>query len=286
MRVGMILPREEPGGGSLTAVGLAEGARRIERTGFDGAWVFDAVNRGFALPDPLTALAVAGTVTERLELGTCILQLGIRQPVEVAHRVMTTHLVCGDRLSLGVGAGSTRSDFLAFGASYENRFDTFAASLDVLRSTLGGDPPEGIDLTPWPATAGGPRMLIGAWAGGSWIRRAAEEFDGWICSAAKGGRLAEGIELYRAAGGRRAMVTNISVALDGPEDPPAQGAPVSLECGPRQARDRLAQLQDLGFDDVILRTTEHTDRNLEAIRALVPTGTSGPAATRKAGPIG
>lgn len=102
MRVGMILPRNEPGGGPLTSTSLADGARRIERTGFHGEWVFDALNRGFILPDPLTALAVAGTVTERVELGTCILQLGIRGPVEVAHRVMTTHLICGDRLSLGV----------------------------------------------------------------------------------------------------------------------------------------------------------------------------------------
>ena len=270
MRVGMILPRNEPGGGPLTSTSLADGARRIEATGFDGAWVFDALNRGFVLPDPLTALAVAGTVTERIELGTCILQLGIRQPVEVAHRVMTTHLICGDRLSLGVGAGSTQNDFLACGASYEDRFTTFASSVDLLRRIFRGDPPEGVDLTPWPATAGGPRMLIGAWAGSGWIRRAAEEFDGWICSAAKGGRLAEGIEVYRAAGGNRAMVTNISVDLDGPDEPLAEGAPFSLACGPEQARHRLRWLHDLGFDDVILRTTEHTDRNLEAIRALVP----------------
>ncbi|WP_324275548.1 hypothetical protein [Blastococcus brunescens] len=74
-------------------------------------------------------------------------------------------------------------------------------------------------------------MLIGAWAGSDWIRRAAEEFDGWICSAAKGGRLAEGIALYRAAGGRRAMVTNISVDLGRPEEPPAQGRPSPSSAG-------------------------------------------------------
>jgi len=270
MRVGMILPATEPDGRPLGATGLADGARRIERTGYDGAWVFDALNRGYILPDPLTALAVAGTVTERLELGTCVLQLGIRQPVELAHRVLTTHLICGDRLSLGVGAGSTRNDFLACGASYEERFATFGRSVDLLRSVVRGDPVPDVDLTPWPATAGGPRVLIGSWSGERWIRRAAEEFDGWICSAAKGGRLAEGIERYRAAGGRRAVVTNIHVDLDGAEEPPAEGEPFSLRCGPRQARDRLARLQDLGFDDVVLRTAEHTDRELEAIRALVP----------------
>ncbi len=268
MRVGMILPANAPDGGPLSSSGLAEGAQRIQRTGYDGAWVFDAMNRGFILPDPLTALAVAGTVTEWIELGTCILQLGIRQPVEVARRIMTTHLICGDRLSLGVGAGSSREDFLACGASYEDRFATFATSLDVLRSIFAGKPVPDVDLTPWPATRGGPRMLIGAWSGSTWIRRAAEEFDGWICSAAKGGRLAEGIAGYRAAGGTRAMVTNIHVELDDNDEELGEGEPFSLRCSPRQARERLAWLRELGFDDVILRTSRHTDRDLDAIRAL------------------
>ena len=58
MRLGMLLPAG-PGGVPLGPAGIAEGARRLEGIGFDSAWVFDSIGRGFILPDPLIALSVA-----------------------------------------------------------------------------------------------------------------------------------------------------------------------------------------------------------------------------------
>ncbi len=270
MRLGMTLPTPDPSGESHHPASFGDGARRIEEVGFHGAWVFDAVNRGFTLPDPLMALAVAAPATRRLELGTGILQLGIRNPVEVAHRVMSAHLVCGDRLTLGVGAGSTAADFHAFGSSYQDRFARFPDDLEQIRSLLRGERVGDVDLTPWPSTVGGPKMLMGAWAGSAWIHRAAKDFDGWIASAAKGGRLAEGIRRFREAGGRRAVVTNIHVELDGPEEPLQQDGLFSLRCGPAEARRRLKWLESLGFDDAIVRTADHRPENLQLIRELLP----------------
>lgn len=66
MRLGLAMPRQD-GGRPLAADTLAEVARRIEGSGFDSAWVFDSLGRGFLLPDPLTTLSVAGTVTRRLD---------------------------------------------------------------------------------------------------------------------------------------------------------------------------------------------------------------------------
>jgi alkanesulfonate monooxygenase SsuD/methylene tetrahydromethanopterin reductase-like flavin-dependent oxidoreductase (luciferase family) len=60
MRLGVALPSTD-GGRPLGAETLAEAAQRIEAAGFDSAWVFDSIGRGRLLPDPLTALAVAGT---------------------------------------------------------------------------------------------------------------------------------------------------------------------------------------------------------------------------------
>jgi alkanesulfonate monooxygenase SsuD/methylene tetrahydromethanopterin reductase-like flavin-dependent oxidoreductase (luciferase family) len=45
------------------------------------------------LPDPLTALAIAATVTRRIELGTSVLQVPLRNPADLAQRVLTTHLM-------------------------------------------------------------------------------------------------------------------------------------------------------------------------------------------------
>ena len=102
-RFGIILPSGGRSGRALEAQSLADAARSV--------WAFDAIGRGFLLADPLTALSVAATVTRHVELGTGVLQVPLRNPVELAQRVLTTHLVSGGRLRLGVGAGSTTADF-------------------------------------------------------------------------------------------------------------------------------------------------------------------------------
>jgi len=117
-RFGISLPGGGPTGAGLAPTAIAEAARQIEAVGFESAWVFDAIGRGWLLPDPLTALAIAGTVTTKIELGTGILQVPLRNPVELAQRALTTHLTSGGRLRLGVGAGSTAGDFAALGLDF------------------------------------------------------------------------------------------------------------------------------------------------------------------------
>lgn len=108
--------------GVASSGSLAEAARNIEAAGFRGAWAYDSVGRGHLLPEPLIALAIAATVTRDLELGTGVLQVPLRDPVNLARQVLTTHLVSGGRLRLGVGAGSTAADFAAVGVDFASRF--------------------------------------------------------------------------------------------------------------------------------------------------------------------
>ena len=195
MRLGVNLPMTAPDGTPLTGDALIAGARLIERAGFDGLWCFDAIGRGFILPDPLIAVSVAATATERVSVGTCILQVPLRRPVELAHRVLAAHLVCRGRLLLGVGAGSTRQDFDAVGVAYDTRMQQLDEGLALMRRLWRGEQVGAASLTPWPAALDGPPVLIGSWRGKQWIERAAREFDGWIASAARTSfaTLAEGI---------------------------------------------------------------------------------------------
>ena len=272
MRLGLTMARTCPDGGALTGEALVTGARLVERAGFDSLWCFDAMGRGFILPDPLIAVSVAAAATERLTVGTCILQVPLRRPVELAHRILTASLVCGDRLLLGVGAGSTRVDFEAVGLDYDARMREFTDALTVMRRLWSGEQVGAANLTPWPATLGGPKLLIGSWSGAQWIPRAAKDFDGWIASAAKTSyaALAEGIRRYRAAGGTRAIVTNIGVDLDQPTVELDDTAPFHLRCDRGTAAKRLRRLADLGFDDAILVRGTHTESDLAAMRALLP----------------
>jgi alkanesulfonate monooxygenase SsuD/methylene tetrahydromethanopterin reductase-like flavin-dependent oxidoreductase (luciferase family) len=274
MRLGIVLPRAEDGGRPLEAATLADAARRLEAAGFDSAWVFDSIGRGFLLPDPLAALTVAATATRAIELGTGVLQVPLRRPVELAHRVLTTHLVSGGRLRLGVGAGSTEADFAAVGVDFASRFRQLDESLALMRKLWAGGRVGAAELgTPWPAAAGGPPILIGSWAGSRWVERAAREFQGWVASGARSSwrLIREGIARFRDLGGSRAVLTNVAVRLDAAE--PSSGAPdapFDLVCPPAVARERLQYVRDLGFDDVVLVANRHDDAHLAELRGLLP----------------
>ena len=89
----------------------ADYARRIEASGFPGIWVGDSLGRGRPTLDPLVELAVLAAVTRNVELGISVLQLPLRHPIELAHRVQSVQVLSGNRFTLGVGSGSTKDDF-------------------------------------------------------------------------------------------------------------------------------------------------------------------------------
>ncbi len=271
MRLGMSVPTARPDGAPLTGEALVDSARAIEQAGLDSAWFFDAIGRGFILPDPLIGASVAAAVTSRIEIGTGVLQIPLRNPVVLERRIVTAHLICGVRILIGVGAGSTPADFEALGLDFTRRMRTLEDSLAPMRRLWRGERVGAADLTPWPAAAGGPAVLIGSWKGERWIPRAAREFDGWIASGAKTSfsALAEGIARYRAAGGKRAIVTNIAFDPTGPAEPLPDTAPFHLRCAPDEAARRLGRVRDLGFDDAVLVVQRPTEAGLAAARALL-----------------
>jgi len=270
MRLGVSIPHASLDGGPLTGAALTAGARAVERAGLDSLWCFDSIGRGLMIPDPLIAVSVAAAVTQRLELGTGVLQVPLRRPVELAHRILAAHLVCGDRLLLGVGAGSTKADFDAVGVDFDSRMQQMSDALVLMRRLWRGEKVGAAHLEPWPSTVGGPKVLIGSWAGSTWIPRAAKEFDGWIGSGARSsvGKLREGIRRFRAASGKRAIATNIPVDLTASE-PLNDDGQFHLRCDPATAVTRLKTLADLGFDDAVLVTRLFGDADLARLRALI-----------------
>src|SRR6202023_1344566 len=126
-------PRDQPLGR------IVDYARRIERRGFPGIWVTDSLGRGRPTLGPLVALGVLPAATERVELGPAVLQVSLRNPIELAHRVQSVQAVSGGRLRLGVGSGSTQADFDLLGANYDQRFSTLVESLEIMpRAWRGG----------------------------------------------------------------------------------------------------------------------------------------------------
>src|SRR5215470_4941802 len=270
-RFGIALPTAPVGEQPSGASSLADAARAVEAAGFASAWAFDSVGRGALRFDPLMALAVAATVTRGIELGTGIIQVPLRNPVELAQRVLTAHLVSGGRLRLGVGAGSTAGDFEALGLDFASRFRRMNESLATMRRLWAGERVGAASLAPvWPEALGGPPVLIGSWAGSRWIERAAREFDGWVGSGARSnwGLLREGIKRFRDLGGRRAVVTNVVEHLGQPRSPDGPDDPCDLKCPRDVARARLRRLREWGFDDIVLVPGGHDPAQLADLREL------------------
>jgi alkanesulfonate monooxygenase SsuD/methylene tetrahydromethanopterin reductase-like flavin-dependent oxidoreductase (luciferase family) len=276
MRLAFALPHEKPDGSALSAAEVMARARLIEHVGFDGIWFGDSIGRGpRPRPDPLMTLAVAAAATEHVELGTAILQVPLRYPVELAQRLLTLHGLSGGRFAAGLGAGSTRDDFAAVGADYEMRFRVLSDAVVTMRRLFNGEQVGEANLQPWPNTLGGPPILIGSWASGRWVQRAAREFDGWIGSGRTSFRLiAEGIKRFRDAGGKRAVLGTVSTDLREPTTAMSDDEMFHLRCDPEEAGARLHRIAELGYDDVLLTNLNHTEadfpeEHLVALRSLV-----------------
>lgn len=247
--------------------------RQTEALGFHGLWVTDAFARGRPTLDPLILLGVLAGQTSRIELGTCVVQIPLRHPVEHAQRVQTLQALSNNRLRFGIGSGSTANDFEAVQADYAARFKTLTAYLDVMRKVWAGEAVYGPALTMWPGTEGGPPVLLGAWRSERWINLSAKVLQGWIASGIHGSweDLEIGAKMYRAAGGKRVVLANIFTDLrDNPAPLPIRHEPkISLICSKAEARDRLRRLEDTGVDDALLVCPSDDPRQLDAIAALI-----------------
>ncbi|MBV9863318.1 MAG: LLM class flavin-dependent oxidoreductase [Alphaproteobacteria bacterium] len=268
--VTFLRPGSEPTGRSLDRI--VDYARQVEGKDFRGLWVTDSFGRGRPTLDPLVALGALAAVTRKVELGTCVLQIPVRHPVELAHRIQSLQALSGGRLQLGVGSGSTQADFDLVGADYTQRFKMLMSSLDIMRRAWRGERLEGGALTPWPGTEGGPPVMLGAWRNMRWITYAAEQCAGWIASGLYGSweDLEDGMRRYREAGGKRAILANVIVDLVGRPETASRGLPatITLTGSEDEVRQRLRRLRDIGFDDVLCVSPAEALEDIERVRDL------------------
>ena len=252
---------------------MANYARRIEANGFPGIWVGDSMGRGRPTLDPLTALAALAAVTERVELGIGVLQVSLRHPIELAHRVQSVQALSGGRLRLGVGSGSTRADFELLGGDYDHRFRTLRNSLEVMHRVWRGEPVNGGTLSIWPGCEGGPPILMGGWRSPRWITYAAKECQGWTPSGrfSSWEDLEAGMRVYRETGGTNAVLANVGVDLaNRPESAElAAATDVALACSRDEARRRVKRMEQLGFDEVLLVSHYSALEEIEEVRSWV-----------------
>jgi F420-dependent oxidoreductase-like protein len=165
---------------------------KVERLRKDARWAEDAGMATVWVPqipddfDALTAAAIIGVETSRVEIGTAVVPVQPRHPIALAQHALSVQAVCDGRLRLGLGVSHHWIIDEMLGLPYEHPVATMRAHLDVLDAALAGpgsvdvendvfrvhNPLDITDITPTPVllAALGPMML----------RLAGERTDGTI----------------------------------------------------------------------------------------------------------
>jgi probable F420-dependent oxidoreductase len=157
--------------------------------------------------DPLEWLAFAAGVTEKVNLGTGVLLLPLHAPIILAKRVATLDALSGGRVSLGVGIGWQREEYLSIGIPYGERGPRIDEGIAAVRALWTESPAtyhgkfynfDRVHSDPKPATAGGVPILIGGSTDVA-ARRAGRLGDGFFPHAISPDDFAKRIEVMNAA---------------------------------------------------------------------------------------
>jgi alkanesulfonate monooxygenase SsuD/methylene tetrahydromethanopterin reductase-like flavin-dependent oxidoreductase (luciferase family) len=203
MDVAIGLPNAVPG---TSGEQLSEWARRAESRGFSSLGTIDRI--AYPNLEPLTALAAAAAVTERIGLATTVLLGPLRvNPVALAKQVATLHKISDGRMTLGIGLGGREDDYEIAGVDTSRRGKDLDAMLERMREVW-----EGEEMGPQTETQ--PRVLVGGSVEAS-FKRAARFGDGWIAAGASPDQFAEwraGFESAWSQAGRGEQPQNAVLA--------------------------------------------------------------------------
>jgi alkanesulfonate monooxygenase SsuD/methylene tetrahydromethanopterin reductase-like flavin-dependent oxidoreductase (luciferase family) len=160
MRIGVGLPNTIPGTpGRL----LVDWAARAEERGFSALATIDRI--AYPSYESLVTLAAAGAVTERIGLMTNILLSATRNPVILAKEAASVDQLSGGRLTLGLGVGGRRDDFVATERGFEDRGKRFDQDLELMRAAWRGELVGGCPKPPTPEPVrGNVPILLGGTA--------------------------------------------------------------------------------------------------------------------------
>jgi probable F420-dependent oxidoreductase len=155
-------------------------AEEAERMGCATVWVLERLLRpaGGSMPDhyatvydPLETLAYVAAKTERVKLGTSIIDALFHVPATLARRFATLDRLSGGRLIAELGQGYSPEEFAAANVPMSRRGAGFEEFIEAMRAAWGPDPvhfsgrfykiPES-QINPKPVQEGGPPILIAA----------------------------------------------------------------------------------------------------------------------------
>ncbi|QUR68468.1 LLM class flavin-dependent oxidoreductase [Mycobacterium spongiae] len=155
----MTMPVMEP---DLDARVLQTWARAIDEGPFSSLCWGERI--AFDNPDSLTLLGALGAWTDRVRLVTTVIVPQLHNPAMLAKALATGDMLCGGRLTVGIGVGGRHEDYHAAGADPKTQtMRGMADRVAVMKQIWAGEQvTESVrPVGPSPVQAGGPPLLVG-----------------------------------------------------------------------------------------------------------------------------
>jgi probable F420-dependent oxidoreductase len=268
-------------------------AKQCEAMGCHSMWTIDRV--AYDNLEPLTLLAAAAGVTQKLRLGTSVLLGNLRHPTHLAKSVATLDFISNGRVTLGLGFGSRESDYKAVEIPFEHRGSRAVEQVQLMKRLWAEDNVthkgkffnvEGVTIGPRPVQKPHPPI----WTGGSAeiaLKRAGTWADGFICGSSAIPEFPttwEKVAGYaRAAGRDPDKITKAGLTFMAINDDQANAvktvesyvmryygrlradvANTSLVGSPAAITDRIAAFLSKGLDMLIIGLADPDPRQLDA----------------------
>lgn len=276
-------------------------AQEAERLGYSSVWVLERLLRPInprnapggrpgswpdvyaTVYDPIETLTYVAAKTERIKLGTSVIDALFHVPVVLARRLATLDQLSNGRVIAGLGQGWSEDEFATANVPLKRRGAGLEEFVAAVRATWGPDPvrfagrfyriPES-QIGPKPVQPGGPPILLGAFAPAA-IERAARIADGlnptmtaWEAFE----RTVNGFRSAARAAGRNPETLRIVVRANARvSETPLADPRTPLSGSIDQIARDLARLSSLGVDHAFFSVTqmpvEEQVRLLERLRA-------------------
>ena len=120
---------------------LCADAREADEAGFATVWIPQIPNDF----DAMTAVALMGRETSRMELGTAVVPLQSRHPVALGQQALSTQAACRGRFTLGVGPSHHWVIDDMLGLPYERPAQVVEDYLDVFDAMFAGPGPVDVE---------------------------------------------------------------------------------------------------------------------------------------------
>ena len=166
--------------------------RLAEHAGFDSAWVSEhhGSSDGY-LPSLLVMLAAMAEATDRIDLGTGVILTPLHDPIRLAEDAAVLDQLSEGRLVVGLGLGWREEEFRMLRIPFAERLARHVETVEILRRAWTGERFsfagevfrfDRVRVSPPPARAGGPPILLGGYTGAA-LRRAGALGDGHLTDA-------------------------------------------------------------------------------------------------------